>query len=114
MVLADLGRKLNNALSALNRAPVVDEKVGIALNVCRTMICPDRVLFPGSGRNVEGNHCGTARIRCQRQTRFNTTTKGQSESKSISREYLFGQFERSQQEESCAEGLSPITAFMRC
>ena len=31
MVLADLGRKLNNALSALNRAPVVDEKVGIAL-----------------------------------------------------------------------------------
>lgn len=27
MVLADLGRKLNAALSALNRAPVVDEKV---------------------------------------------------------------------------------------
>jgi len=27
MVLADLGRKLNNALSALNKAPVVDEKV---------------------------------------------------------------------------------------
>lgn len=27
MVLADLGKKLNNALSALNKAPVVDEKV---------------------------------------------------------------------------------------
>lgn len=27
MVLADLGRKLNAALSSLNRAPVVDEKV---------------------------------------------------------------------------------------
>ena len=27
MVLIDLGRKLNNALSALNKAPVVDEKV---------------------------------------------------------------------------------------
>jgi signal recognition particle subunit SRP54 len=28
MVLADLGRKLNAALSSLNRAPIVDEKVG--------------------------------------------------------------------------------------
>jgi hypothetical protein len=28
MVLADLGRKLNAALSSLNRAPLVDEKVG--------------------------------------------------------------------------------------
>ena len=27
MVLADLGRKLNAALSSLNRAPVVDDKV---------------------------------------------------------------------------------------
>ena len=27
MVLADLGRKLNAALSSLNRAPIVDEKV---------------------------------------------------------------------------------------
>jgi hypothetical protein len=27
MVLADLGRKLNSALSQLNRTPVVDEKV---------------------------------------------------------------------------------------
>lgn len=27
MVLTDLGRKLNNALSALNKASVVDEKV---------------------------------------------------------------------------------------
>lgn len=27
MVLADLGRKLNAALSSLSRAPVVDEKV---------------------------------------------------------------------------------------
>jgi hypothetical protein len=84
MVLADLGRKLNSALSALNRAPVVDEKVSVALDVCRTMIGSDRVLFPGPGRNVEGNHCGTARIRCQRQTRFDTTTKGQSESKVVS------------------------------
>ena len=33
MVLADLGRKLNAALSSLNRAPVVDEKVN-ALCVC--------------------------------------------------------------------------------
>ena len=30
MVLADLGRKLNAALSSLNRAPVVDEKVIIS------------------------------------------------------------------------------------
>ncbi|KAF8212164.1 SRP54-type protein [Mycena galopus ATCC 62051] len=30
MVLADLGRKLNAALSSLNRAPVVDEKVGFS------------------------------------------------------------------------------------
>ncbi len=29
MVLADLGRKLNAALSSLNRAPVVDEKVAL-------------------------------------------------------------------------------------
>lgn len=34
MVLADLGRKLNAALSALNRAPVVDEKV--FLQSCNT------------------------------------------------------------------------------
>jgi signal recognition particle subunit SRP54 len=32
MVLADLGRRLNNALSALSRAPVVDEKVGVVSN----------------------------------------------------------------------------------
>ena len=30
MVLADLGRKLNAALSSLNRAPVIDEKVHFA------------------------------------------------------------------------------------
>jgi hypothetical protein len=29
MVLSDLGRKLNAALSSLNRTPVVDEKVFI-------------------------------------------------------------------------------------
>lgn len=28
MVLADLGRKLNAALSQLNAAPVIDDKVG--------------------------------------------------------------------------------------
>jgi signal recognition particle subunit SRP54 len=38
MVLADLGRKLNAALSALNRAPVVDEKVGSYLLMCCTPI----------------------------------------------------------------------------
>lgn len=32
MVLADLGRKLNAALSSLNRAPVVDDKVSIDAN----------------------------------------------------------------------------------
>lgn len=32
MVLADLGRRLNGALSSLNRAPVVDEKVCIRRN----------------------------------------------------------------------------------
>lgn len=31
MVLADLGRKLNAALSSLNRAPIVDEKVSYNL-----------------------------------------------------------------------------------
>lgn len=31
MVLADLGRKLNAALSSLNRASVVDEKVSSTL-----------------------------------------------------------------------------------
>jgi signal recognition particle subunit SRP54 len=31
MVLADLGRKLNSALSQLNRAPVVDEKVVVGV-----------------------------------------------------------------------------------
>jgi hypothetical protein len=32
MVLADLGRKLNAALSSLNRVPIVDEKV------CRLLV----------------------------------------------------------------------------
>ena len=31
MVLADLGRKLNAALSQLNRAPVVDEKARLGM-----------------------------------------------------------------------------------
>ena len=31
MVLADLGRKLNAALSSLSRAPIVDEKVSTLL-----------------------------------------------------------------------------------
>lgn len=33
MVLADLGRRLNAALSSLNRATVVDEKVGESVSV---------------------------------------------------------------------------------
>lgn len=37
MVLADLGRRLNAALSSLNRAPVVDEKVGFLLVFDRKM-----------------------------------------------------------------------------
>ncbi|THH20681.1 hypothetical protein EW146_g733 [Bondarzewia mesenterica] len=43
MVLADLGRKLNAALSSLNRAPVVDEKVLDALlkEVCNALLESD-------------------------------------------------------------------------
>ncbi|KAH9935014.1 signal recognition particle protein [Fomitopsis serialis] len=43
MVLADLGRKLNAALSSLNRAPVVDEKVLDALlkEVCAALLESD-------------------------------------------------------------------------
>ncbi|KAI0934035.1 Signal recognition particle, variant 2 [Taiwanofungus camphoratus] len=43
MVLADLGRKLNAALSSLNRAPVVDEKVLDALlkEVCSALLESD-------------------------------------------------------------------------
>lgn len=33
MVLADLGKKLNAALSSLNRAPVVDEKASINYHI---------------------------------------------------------------------------------
>jgi hypothetical protein len=40
MVLGDLGRKLNAALSSLNRAPVIDEKVHfIFLRRLNTLIC---------------------------------------------------------------------------
>ena len=35
MVLADLGRKLNAALSSLNRAPVVDDKVFVSTSSTR-------------------------------------------------------------------------------
>ncbi|KZV86554.1 signal recognition particle protein [Exidia glandulosa HHB12029] len=43
MVLADLGRKLNSALSQLNRAPVVDEKVLDALlkEICAALLESD-------------------------------------------------------------------------
>ena len=43
MVLADLGRKLNAALSSLNRAPVVDEKVldAILKEVCAALLESD-------------------------------------------------------------------------
>ncbi|KAI5123328.1 hypothetical protein M0805_001753 [Coniferiporia weirii] len=43
MVLADLGRKLNAALSSLNRAPVVDEKVLDALlkEICAALLESD-------------------------------------------------------------------------
>ena len=43
MVLADLGRKLNAALSSLNRAPVVDEKVleAILKEVCAALLDSD-------------------------------------------------------------------------
>lgn len=43
MVLADLGRKLNAALSSLNRAPVVDEKVldVILKEVCAALLESD-------------------------------------------------------------------------
>jgi len=43
MVLAELGRKLNAALSSLNRAPVVDEKVLDALlkEVCAALLESD-------------------------------------------------------------------------
>ncbi len=42
MVLADLGRKLNAALSSLNRAPVIDDKV---FNFMQAgYACPDQPL----------------------------------------------------------------------
>ena len=43
MVLADLGRKLNAALSSLNRAPIVDEKVldAILKEVCAALLESD-------------------------------------------------------------------------
>lgn len=43
MVLADLGRRLNAALSSLNRAPVVDEKVldAILKEVCAALLESD-------------------------------------------------------------------------
>jgi signal recognition particle subunit SRP54 len=43
MVLADLGRKLNAALSSLNRAPIIDEKVldGILKEVCAALLESD-------------------------------------------------------------------------
>lgn len=43
MVLADLGRKLNAALSSLNRAPIIDEKVldAILKEVCAALLESD-------------------------------------------------------------------------
>ena len=106
MVLADLGRRLNNALSALNRAPVVDEKAGVGLGA--RVIGPDHFLFAGVGCNIEGNHRSAAGIRCERQTRCNSATESKGESKVISGKQFFGQRERGQQEESRAEGPSSI------
>ena len=51
MVLADLGRKLNAALSSLNRAPVVDEKVTGPMAQGRLLM-----FVVGLGRYSQGNH----------------------------------------------------------
>ena len=56
MVLADLGRKLNAALSSLSRAPVVDEKVTSVVISCGLA---DQ-LTAGSA----GTRCDTQRSLC--------------------------------------------------
>lgn len=61
MVLADLGRKLNAALSSLNRAPIVDEKVRYhTATGDLIIIIPHRL---GPRRNTQRNHRRAARNR---------------------------------------------------
>ena len=76
MVLADLGRRLNAALSSLGRASVVDERVR------RRATNSDYHLthvhtHTGAGRYAQGDHSRTPRDRRQRQTRSFPETESQ-------------------------------------
>ena len=77
MVLADLGRKLNAALSSLNRAPVVDDKVLALLPEVRFKFSSTTL---GSRCIAQGGLRGSLGIRCERQTCRTTSTKGQDKS----------------------------------
>lgn len=78
MVLADLGRKLNAALSALNRAPVVDEKVIYKPPNQNTFDISTPQLGPGC--HTQGNHRSSSRIRRQRQAGRISTAKSKIKS----------------------------------
>ena len=99
MVLADLGRKLNAALSSLNRAPVVDEKVLVVLASFISSLTP----CIGARSATQGSLCRSFGDRCQRETRGLAKTEGQGESKGVLRERS-RQGEGCEQEEHRAEG----------
>jgi hypothetical protein len=81
MVLGELGRRLNNALSALNRAPVIDEKVGLTLPLPGSQVFNSACL--GSRCHIEGNHCSVAGIGCQCQTGSSVATESQGQGQVI-------------------------------
>lgn len=104
MVLADLGRKLNAALSSLNRAPIVDEKVHVpqlsksgasGINTGRS---------PGSRCDTQGDHRGAPRVRRQREAGVLAAPEDQGKSQGISRKQCIRQNKRGEQEESRAKG----------
>lgn len=83
MVLADLGRRLNAALSSLNKAPIVDEKVCSRISA---LVLQMNQASLGSWCDAERNHCRAARIRCQRQIRCVPPAESQSQGQSNVRE----------------------------
>src|ERR1700761_315002 len=95
MVLSELGRKLNAALSSLNRAPVVDEKVGPRYAFKLIVVN----LLQGSRCNFKGNHCCTLGNRRQCKTRSIPSPKGQGKGQSLSRGQFWRQIQRKQPEE---------------
>ncbi len=82
MVLSDLGRKLNAALSSFSRIPVVDEKVLSDLLYLRIYL---RVL--GSRYTLERSLRSAPRVRCQRQTGVSTPAKSPHESEGCIRKW---------------------------